>query len=103
MWTVITVCFITFTSILGITEILRRLWLFLMCPKEAPLSAMVVYLKEDIAIQQLRYALEFISWERRGDFSYLAVVTEKLSEKTFSQVEKIVKNRNDVILFADLK
>ena len=103
MWTVISVCFIVLTSILGITEMLRRFWLFLMRPKDAPLAIMVINLKEDIAVQQLRYALEFISWEKQGDFSMLAVVTDGLGKKTFNEVKKIVNSRNDVILFADLK
>lgn len=103
MWTVISVCFITFTSILGITEMLRRFWLFLMKPKGSPLAVMVVYLKEDIAVQQLRYALELISWEKQGVFSALAAVTTNLSEKTYNEVEKIANSRSDVMLFKDFK
>lgn len=103
MWTVIAVSFVVLTSVLGITEMLRRFWLFLMRPKNAPMAVMVIHLKEDIAIQQLRYALEFISWEKKGDFSMLAVITSSLSAKTVNQVKKIVNSRNDVILFEDLK
>ncbi|MBQ3088038.1 MAG: hypothetical protein IJC36_00210 [Clostridia bacterium] len=102
MWMIISVCFVTVTAILGITEILRRFWLFIMRPKDSPSAIMVVYLKEDIAIQQLRYAIEFISWEKQGDFSLLAVVTNRLSEETFLKVKKIIDSRNDVILFTDL-
>ena len=102
MWMIISVCFVTVTAILGITEILRRFWLFIMRPKDSPSAIMVVYLKEDIAIQQLRYAIEFISWEKQGDFSLLAVVTNRLSEETFLKVKKRIDSRNDVILFTDL-
>ena len=69
MWLVLSVCFVTVTAILGITEILRRFWLFIMRPKGTLPAIMVISLKEDVAVQQLRYALEFLSWEKKGDFS----------------------------------
>jgi hypothetical protein len=103
MWMVLSVCFVTFMVIVGITEIICRFWLYLMKPKDSPLAVMVIYLKEDIATEQLRYALEFLSWERKGTFSALAVGTENLSEKTFKEVEKIINSRNDVILIKDLQ
>jgi len=103
MWTVISVSFVVIAAILGITEILRRFWLFLMRPKNTPAAIMVLDLTEDVAVQQLRYALEFISWERRGDFSAIAVITEKLSEKTIEEVKKIAQGRKDVILCKNLK
>lgn len=98
MWTVISVSFVVITAILGITEILRRFWLFIMRPKGTPSAIMVIYLKEEIAIQQLRYALEFLNWEKQGDFSAVAVITAELSEETHKTVEKIAKDRNDIIL-----
>lgn len=103
MWLVISVSFVTFTAVLGITEILRRFWLFIMRPKDTPPAAMVIKLKEDFAVQQLRYTLEFISWERKGDFSHLAVILSELSEKTYSEVKKIVDSRNDVVFIKDSK
>lgn len=97
MWLVLSVCFVTVTAILGITEILRRVWLFMMRPKGTPPAVMVVNLKEDVAVQQLRYALEFLSWEKKGDFSSVAVITNGLSDKTYNDIKKIAKDRNDVI------
>ena len=98
MWLVLSVCFVTVTAILGITEILRRFWLFIMRPKGTLPAIMVISLKEDVAVQQLRYALEFLSWERKGDFSSVAVLTTELSDKTYNEIKKIADNRNDVIL-----
>lgn len=103
MWLVLSVCFVTFTAIVGITEILCRFWLYLMKPKDTPLAVMVISLKEDIAVEQLRYYLEFLSWQKQGEFSTLAVDTENLSEKTFIEVKKIINSRSNVILFKDLK
>ncbi len=99
MWTVIAVCFITFTSVLGITEMLRRFWLCIMQPKGSPLAVMTIYLKEDIAVQQLRYALEFISWEKQGVFSSLMVITTNLTEHTLNEIKKIASSQGNVILF----
>ncbi|MBO5105320.1 MAG: hypothetical protein J6C29_00300 [Clostridia bacterium] len=103
MWLVLSVCFVTFTAILGITEILRRFWLFIMRPKDTPPLVLIVNLKEEIAVQQLRYALEFLSWERKGDFSSAVLNTASLSEKTYKEIEKIANSRNDIILCEDLK
>lgn len=103
MWLVLSVCFVTVTAILGITEILRRFWLFIMRPKGTNPAIMVISLKEDVAVQQLRYALEFLSWERRGYFSSVAVNTTELSDKTYNEIKKIANNRNDVIFCENLK
>ena len=102
MWTVISVSFVVITSVLGITEMLRRFWLFLMRPKENPSGIMVIRLRDDIAIQQVRYAFEFISWEKRGDFSAVAVITSGLSEKTTEDIMKIARDRNDIIICEDI-
>ena len=103
MWMVLSVCFVTFMVIVGITEIICRFWLYLMKPKDSPLAVMVIFLKEDIATEQLRYALEFLNWEKQGDFSAVAVITAELSEETHKTVEKIAKDRNDIILCDNLE
>ena len=103
MWLVLSISFVTFTAILGITEILRRFWLFIMRPKGTPPAVMVVKLKEEFAVQQLRYALEYVSWERKGDFSSVALITTELSEKTCNEVKKIAESRNDLVFCEDLK
>ena len=103
MWTVISVSLVVIFSVLGITEILRRFWLFLMRPKGTPSAVMVIYLREDIAVQQLRYALEFLSWEKQGDFSAVAVITAELSLKTSEEIKKIAKDRKDIIFCEDIK
>lgn len=97
MWTVISVTFIVITSILGITEILRTLWLYLMRPKDSPPSVMVIFLKEDVAVQQLRYAAEYISWENRKNFLAVAAMDTGLTDETKEKIQKIVNNRSDMI------
>ena len=101
MWLVLSVLLVTLTAILGITEILRRFLLYIMRPNNSPPFLLVVKLNEDIAVQQLRYALEFSSWEKKGDFSAVVAITTTLSEKTNKEIEKIAKGRNDVILCAE--
>ena len=98
MWLVISVLVVTLTAILGITEILRRFLLYIMRPDNSPPFLLVVKLSEDTAVQQLRYALEFSSWERKGEFSTIVAITTKLSYKTNKEIEKIANGRNDVIL-----
>lgn len=102
MWMVISVSFVVIAAILGVTEILRRFWLFLMRPKQTPPAIMVITLKKDIAVQQLRYALEFLSWEKSGDFSLVAVITSNLDEKEIYEIQKIVNSRSDAVLYEEL-
>lgn len=101
MWLVLSVCFVTFTAILGITEILRRFWLYIMRPKDSPPFLLVVKLKEDIAVQQIWYALEFCSWEKKGDFSSVVVIANELSAESNEKIKKIINERNDVILYKE--
>lgn len=97
MWTVISVCFIVIISLVGVTELLRKFWLFLMRPKEDPPRVMVVFLKEGIAVQQLRFSAEYLSWENGKTFCAVAAVDTGLSEESRRDVEKIVNSRSDMI------
>ncbi len=99
MWLVLSVCFVTFISVLGITEILRRFWLYIMRPKDSEPFLLVIKLKEDIAVQQIWYALEFCSWENKGDFSAVVVISTELSAETNEKIKKIIKDRNDIIIY----
>lgn len=96
MCTVISICFFVITSVLGITEILRRFWLFLMRPKDIVPSVMIITLKEENAIQHTRYAAEFLNWKIKGEFSSIGVITSELSEETYRVVNKIIKSRDDM-------
>ena len=88
MWLVLSVCFVTVTAILGITEILRRFWLFIMRPKGTLPAIMVISLKEDVAVQQLRYALEFLSWEKRAIFHRLRCLQPNSAIKHITKSKK---------------
>mgnify|MGYP003297214811 CR=1 FL=1 len=88
MWTVISVCLIVIVSMVGVTEILRTIWLYLMRPKEDPPKIMVVFLKESIAIQQLNSAMEQLTWEGLRSFNLIAGIDCGLSDKTKKAVIK---------------
>lgn len=90
MWTVFLVCLIVITSMVGVTELLRSLWLYLMRPKEDPSRVMLVFLKEGIAVQQLRSAMEYITWEGQKSFCRIAAIDCGLSEDSRNAVIKII-------------
>ena len=86
LWTVLTACFIILVSVIGITELLRLLWLYLMRPKEDPPRMLVVVLREGIALQQLRSAVEYISWEGHRWFGSIALVDDGISAEERRQI-----------------
>ena len=90
MWTVVSVCLIVITSMVGVTEILRSVWLRLMRPKEDPPKMMVVFLKDDIAVAQLNSAMEQLTWEGLGAFNLIVGIDCGLSEHSKKEVIKRV-------------
>ncbi|MBQ4154419.1 MAG: hypothetical protein IJE01_04365 [Clostridia bacterium] len=97
MWTVLSVSFIVVTSIYGITEILRELWLYFLRPKNSPPGFTVLLLKEDIFKEQLRFAMEHLSWERPKNFSGLIVIDTDLSEKSKKELSLIINNNHNIM------
>lgn len=82
--------------LVGVTELIRRFWLYLITPKDAPPKLLMVFLKDDIAIQQLRAAAEYISWEGPKIFYGIAAIDAGLSDETKAQVIKLVNSRSDM-------
>lgn len=108
LWTVITACFIVLVSVIGITELLRLLWLHLMRPKEDPPRVLVVFLREGIALQQLRSAVEYISWEGQRWFGKIALVADGLPPAERRQILRAAESLPMVLvgteaLLAELK
>lgn len=97
MWMVLAVCFVTVISIVGITELLRKFWLYIMRPKGDPKRVLLIFLKDEIGVQQLRSAIEYISWESTNSFSAVAAVDCGMDENTKKSVLKIAQSRDDVI------
>lgn len=98
MWQIITICFLSFLAVFGVTELVRRFWLYLMKPSNDTAAMMVIFLKEGIAVQQLRRAAEYISWEGEKNFFSIVALDSGLSEKTKEDVLKIV-NANPNMMF----
>ncbi len=92
LWTVLTACFIIFVSVVGITELLRLVWLHWMRPKEDPPRILVVFLKEGIALQQLRSAVEYVSWEGQCFFGKIALIDDALSGKEKNQIMRAIED-----------
>lgn len=96
MWTVISVCFIIITSIYGITEILRELWLWIVRPKDNPPGYTVVVLKNNIFKEQLRLYEERLAWESSKNFSGIIAVTSYLNEENLESAIKIINDRHNI-------
>ena len=82
--------------LVGVTELIRRFWLYLITPKEAPPKLLMVFLKDDIAIQQLRAASEYLSWEGPKIFYGIVAIDAGLSDDTKAQVIKLINSRSDM-------
>lgn len=103
MWTVLSVSFIVITSIYGITELLRELWLYILRPKNSPPVFTVLILKEDIYKEQIRFAMEHLSWERPKNFSGLIVIDSSLSDKSKEELKNIINNHHNIMHFDEAR
>lgn len=97
MFIIILLSLAVITMLVGITELIRRFWLYIITPKDAPKQMLMVFLKGDTAIQQLRAASEYISWEGPNTFYGIAAIDLGLSDDTKKQVKKLVNSRSDMI------
>ena len=97
MWTVISVCFVIVTSIYGIAEILRELWLWLSRPKDDPPGFTVVILKDGIFKEQLYFYEEYLAWESRKRFSGIIAVTSYLNEENLKIATEIINSKHNIM------
>ncbi len=97
MSTVITVCFIVIMMITGITELLRRFWLYLIRPKGDTPKIMLIFLKDDIFKEQLQSALEYLSWEGNKNFVSVAAIDCDLTEENKILAQKFADSHSNII------
>ena len=96
MWTVFSVCTVLILAIYGITELLKRLWIWLLNPKDSPPLFFALILKDDIFKEQIRLAEEFLSWEGEKLFSGILVVDNFLSEENKIILNDIINKKHNI-------
>lgn len=97
MWTVISVCFLIVTSIYGITELLRELWLWLIRPKESTPSFITVVLKDGIFAEQLMLYEEYLAWESNKRVSGIIAITTYLSEENRKAATELINKKHNIM------
>lgn len=70
-------------------------------PKGDPPGFTVVILKDDIFKEQLGFALEHLSWEKRKNLSGIIAVDSALSEENKKILKQIINDRPNVTLLND--
>ncbi len=104
MWTVVIVSFIVIMMLVGITELMRKIWLYLMRPKGDTPRVMLIFLKDDIFAEQIQSAMEYIAWEGRRAFCSVAAIDCGLSEENKLAAKNLADRYANVIFGdADLK
>ena len=101
MCTVITVCFAVVMMIYGITELLRRIWLYFTRPKDDPPRVMTVFLKSGIYAAQLRSAIEYLSWENENLFKCIAAVDCGLTDEEREKAKAIADQHYNIVFGKD--
>lgn len=98
MWTVISICLIILTSVLGITQMLKSLWLWLIRPREDPSRVLLIFLRDDICIEQMKSALEYISWESNRTICCVAAVDSCLSDENKKKVAEFANGSSMIVV-----
>lgn len=62
MWKIILFFCVLILSLMGLTELLHKIWMFMLKPKTKAEKYLVVLLKDKNAQQQLNYAQEHLRW-----------------------------------------
>ena len=64
MFIIILLSLAVITMLVGITELIRRFWLYIITPKDTPKQMLMVFLKGDTAAGIIKTLSAFISFER---------------------------------------
>ncbi len=81
MWKIILFFCVLILSLLGLTELLHRIWMLILKPKTDAQKFLVVMLKDKNAQQQFNYAQEHLRWSGHECAQKLIAVDCGLTEK----------------------
>lgn len=89
-------------AIVGLSELLHRIWLFFLRPSGLQnKNYLLIFVDDETAPQQIREGLEKIRWAGQKEFSALVCVDNGMDAKTRNICKIIAQNNNDLI-FADI-
>lgn len=89
-------------AIVGLSELLHRLWIFLLTPSKAKNKKyLLTFIDDDTAMQQIRAGLEKIRWAGKKEFDGLICIDAGVSEKT-ANFCRCAQMENDDLILIDL-
>lgn len=97
MFAVLAICLAVITCIFGITQAFRMFWLWITRPKGDLPRIMIVLLKNDICIQQLQNALEYLNWEGCRKICTIAAVDCGLNEANAKKVSEFASHHPRIL------
>ena len=78
-------------AMLGLSEILHILKLYILKPKKAMISYKIVILTNDTAVENMRYAIEQYLWQAERNGFNLIFVNSLLDKENFLACKEIAK------------
>lgn len=99
MFEIIMLVFALFLSIIGLSELMHRLWMALIRPKGAE-NFLITCLSGDTSVEQVSAALEELRWQGKNCATLLIGIDIGLNEEQKITFEKL-SNENHDFIFTD--
>ena len=96
MFEILVLSFVFFLAILGLGELLHKVWMFLLRPKKMN-NFLVLVLDDSCAAEQITAALEDIRWNGKNSARFLIGIDNGLSEENVDVCKSIEKMNDDFI------
>ena len=69
---------VSLLAIAGLCELIYTIKLFLLSPSKKPLSFIIIYLKKNIALEQLTYIFEKLKWNGESYATQIVAITDNI-------------------------
>lgn len=92
MWIIVSCSVLILIALIGLTIAIESFWLRILRPKADPPRFIIVFLKPDIALSQLRAASEELRWQGFKKYGKIIGVDCGLSKSELNILNNIYKN-----------
>lgn len=96
MFEIIMLVLAIFLSIIGLCELMHRLWMVLIRPKKTE-NMLLIILNDELAVEQITAALEELRWQGSNFATTLVGIDMGLSTEISDTCKKISKDNQDFI------
>lgn len=100
MWKIILLILALFVNIIGLSQIIHRIWMLMLKPKERALGFLCILLKGDNSYGKLCFADEYVRWYGEECIDGVIAIDCGLSQKEAEACNEFCKPDNNTYFYS---